>query len=162
MGIASRDRSRIWQLNLGQHLQGTLSRLPSTYLLVTADNLCDLGAHREGRVQGAHGLLENHRHIATAHIFPLPFSKVRQVSAPQEISYPNDGAPGGQKPHKCESSDRLAAPGLTNDAEDLPFRQDKAHTVHHPDMLACSGERNGEPRYCQLRPLLSRQAALCT
>ena len=86
---------------------------------VQAHRLGDLPADAEDRVERGHWVLEDHRDPVAAELLHASLRQVRELD-PVEAHRPvDDPSRGLQQSHDAERGDRLPAPGLADDAEDL-------------------------------------------
>ncbi|MNX03064.1 hypothetical protein D3C86_326320 [compost metagenome] len=79
MRVAVQHRLGFRNANLLQHAQGFGAGGRGVLALVLADGLGDLVPGREHRVQGGHGLLEDHGHVRAAHIAHDALAGIGQV-----------------------------------------------------------------------------------
>lgn len=151
--VRIRVRARGRQPHVLQEFTGLLLRTGRSRLLVQQDRLGDLVTDAVHGVERVHRPLEDDRGTRPAHgpdLAPLHGEDVLAVQ--QDLA--GDLRPGGQQPQQRERERRLAAPGLTGDAE-LPARVDGE--VHAPDRLRSAGVRHREVAYLQQRgPLCAR------
>ena len=102
--------------------------------VMQGDDLVDLVADAEDRVERRHGLLEDHRdHVAAQvlHVVAVDLGDVVGLVAEVQADLAGDDLALRtlQKLHERERRDRLAAAGLAHDAHDLPLRDLEAHAV---------------------------------
>src|SRR5207248_184199 len=107
-----------------EHLDRALSRLATRLLLVQADGLDDLRAHRVDGVQARHRLLEDHRDRVAADVLHLALAQLEEVLA-AELDAAAGDAPLRER-HEAEDRERghaLSAAALADDAERAAFRE---------------------------------------
>ena len=81
-GLRRRDADEL------QHLDRALARLAARLLLVQADGLDDLRAHRVDGVEARHRLLEDHRDLVAADVLHLALGEAEEVAARAARSVP--------------------------------------------------------------------------
>ncbi|OPZ42181.1 MAG: hypothetical protein BWY94_02198 [Actinobacteria bacterium ADurb.BinA094] len=116
--------------HLLQHVDGTRDGRIVREAHVDLDALGHEAFDREYRVQAGHGVLEDHRDVAAAHLADLALLQGEEVAA-LELDAP---AHGGVGRHARQTQDRrrrhaLAAPGLADEPDQLARRDREAHLV---------------------------------
>src|SRR5262245_66554343 len=105
--------------------------------------LCELATDGQDRIEGRHGLLENHRNVPPAYTPYSFFIQRQQVLLPKADLTANN-APGwrSNQPHNAEGADGLPTPRLANQRHGFAG----THIIAHPiDGAAgpCGGEEMG-------------------
>ena len=120
--------------DLLEELDRALARGVLLHVEVAPQRLRDLRSDLERRVQRRHRVLEDHRHLAAAHVLELAVAELRQV-APVEHDRAVDDLRRrlGDEAHDRESRDRLAAAGLADDAERPPLLHVEGDAVDRLD-----------------------------
>ena len=113
-----------------QQLQRPGAGRLAVHALVEAQGLGELELDGEAGVQGAHRLLEDHRHVLADQIAALARAELQQGLA-LEVQ-PVGGDPGGpgQKAHDRQHGDALARAALADDAHDLAGVDGEVDAVH--------------------------------
>ena len=133
-----------------QHLDGALLDvlLALALALVQGNDLVDLGADAEHRVQAGHRLLEDHRNIVAAQTLHLFGGGLGNVIRLAVAEVQTDGTLHDltlralQQLHQRQAGDGLAAAGLADDADGLADGDFKGNTVHALDHAGI-GEKVG-------------------
>ena len=119
---------------------------------VAGQHLGDLQADRDHRVQRGQRVLEHHRDVPAASLPHLALGERQQVDAVHLHRAGDADAPRRQQPGDRHRRHRLAAPGLPDQADDLPGRDVEAHPVDGDGVgLAAPGEGDGEVADLQQR-----------
>ncbi len=120
--------------HLLQHPQCLAFRFPPGAFAVEADDLGDLVVHRDHRIQGGHGILEDHRDLVAPDGPHLLFSLFQQV-LPLVEDLPGDDPARrvGDQPQQPQGGGGLARPGLPHQAQGFPWPDGKVDAVDGPD-----------------------------
>src|SRR5690606_30411031 len=100
---------------------------------VELEYLGDLRASTEDGVEGRTGLLEDHRDPVAAQLGHLPLGELGQFLAIEADRSADDPARHRDQSEDGEGGDRLAAAGLTHDAQDLAGVDVDVDPVHRLD-----------------------------
>jgi len=113
---AARGRRDLHHL---QQLEGAPPRLPLGKPVVALHGLDDLGADREHRIEGGHGLLEHHRHLGAAQIAErAPVESHHVLAGDADLSRKLRPV-SGEQPHHGAQRDAFARAGFADDAQHL-------------------------------------------
>ena len=114
-----------------EQIQGAFAGAGTGDFLVDQKRLDQLVSNAQIRVQGGHGVLEDHGDAASADLVELPSRNVEQVNTVKN-SLPGLNAPRrlGQQAHQGITGDGFAGAGLTDDAQG-PARLDLKGNVPH-------------------------------
>jgi hypothetical protein len=110
-------------------------------------DLGDLDADRDHRVQRGQRVLEDHGHPAAAQVAQLAAAHGEQVLAVQVGAAAQLDALAGQQPHQGERGDRLAAARLAHQAHDLALVDLEGDTVDRPVGPAAVGSGEGDRQF---------------
>ncbi len=128
---------------------------------VRAQALPDLPPDGEDGVQGARGLLEDHRDVLAAQgAQPRP-AQAHHVGAGDQHRAGGLGGLGQQPEHRA-GGDGLPGAGLADDREDLPGGDLEAHPVDRVDVAAVGREVDVEVLDCQARGRVGHAATFCS
>ena len=117
-----------------EHLPRPVHRLALARSLVDANRLGDLLADGVHRVERRHRLLEDHRDLVAADALHLAVAERHEVAPLEHDPAPlPDLARRLDQPHDRERADRLAAAGLTDEAEGLAGVELEVDPVDGPD-----------------------------
>jgi hypothetical protein len=103
---------------------------------VKLDSFGDLIADRVDRIERSHGVLEDHRDLASAEPAHLFIVEVQQFSTIEQDLAAGDFAGWRDQAHYRETGDRLAAPRFAHKRERRACLDVEAHIV-------CSFDRSG-------------------
>jgi hypothetical protein len=104
------------------------------------------------RVQGLHRLLEDHRDLPTAELGHLLLAGDDQiVGVEQRLPRDRRGSGVLHQPHQRERRHGLSAPGLTDDAEELPAVDAEGQLANQGDRRRATVEIDGEVTHVQQR-----------
>ena len=142
MGVVVDALLRRGDAHQAQHLDGPLSGLGLGHLLVLQDHLHDLVAHGVDRVEGGHGILEDHGDLLAAHPAHLPLAVGEDVLVLEEDLPVHHPAGVLEQAHDGEAGHALAAAALPHDAQHLALIQVEADAADGLD-LAHVGEKGG-------------------
>ena len=113
-----------------EHIDRPFARRRARELLVQADDLLHLVAHRVGRVEGGHGLLKDHGDAVAADAAHLGLGQLHQVlPLEQDLAAGDPARRGGDETHDGVGGDALAAAGLAHQAQGLAGQNGQAHVV---------------------------------
>ena len=136
--------------DLLEHLDGTLECGARRDLLVQQEGLGQLLADPVHRVQGRHGLLEDHADLARAHLVDRLLRHGHQVLAAEQDPARRDVSHGArQQPQYRQRGDALAAARLADDAERMARADLEAHAVHGPHEAGFGVELDGKVLHVQ-------------
>ena len=91
--------------------------------------LVDLKAGAQDRVERALRVLEDHRDVAPAHLTDLVIGELEQVLVLEEHLAPHHPTRLRHEAQQREGCHRLAASGLSDDAQAFALMQVEAHTI---------------------------------
>ena len=129
MGILLEAAGRIVYSYQFQHLLRFLSGLFFTHLVVCGDGFHDLVSHRIDRIEGGHGILEDHSAVSSAEILHLLGSIFGDVLTLEQYFALCDMAVSVQDLHDGIGRDRFAGTGFAYDSQALSFLQRICNTV---------------------------------
>ena len=131
MGIVVIPLLRSGDTNHAQHLDGLLLGLGTMDALVDLDGFLDLVTDGLGRIQGAHGLLENHGDTLTTDLLHLASGEIKEVLAIQNDLAGLDLArrPTDQTQHGV-ASDGLTRTALADQREHFALFDREGHVVN--------------------------------
>ena len=106
----------------------------STDFLVVDDDIEHLSADAAGRVQGGHGLLEDHRRIAATNFQQVLFRGAEHVAVEHAQAAGGDAiAAFGQQAHAQHGGHRFARAGLADHTDNLAGVDVQRHAVQRLD-----------------------------
>ncbi|EMF27026.1 cation transport ATPase [Streptomyces gancidicus BKS 13-15] len=121
-----------------QQVGGLLAGGLPLHPAVTLQDLGDLHADRDDRVQRGQRVLEDHRHLAAAQVAARGRVHREQVRA-VELGTAADGETlRGQQAHQGQGGHGLAAAGLADQAHDLALVDLEGDAVDRPGLLAAA------------------------
>ncbi len=140
---------RLGQAHRLQHRQHAAAPLGGAEIGVDAQNLLDLVADRQHRVQRRHRLLEDHRHPVAAQR-PQPLRRRRQNILALQADRARDGLqrPGEQAHHR-EGGDGFARARFPDDADDLARADAERDVIDSEGAVAAAGQSDAQPRDLQ-------------
>ncbi len=143
VGIPGELVRSVGNANQGQQLHGPLAGRLGRQVKMNFQGLCELATDGQDRIEGRHGLLEDHGNVPPAYTPHSLFIQRQQVALPKADLTANN-APGwsGNQPHNAEGTDRLPTPRLANQRHGFAG----AHVIAHPIDGAdgpCCGEEIG-------------------
>ena len=101
-----------------------LQRVGPVHPAVLTEHLGDLPAHREHRVEGGQGVLEDHRDVFTANVLHRPGRRGEQLhAAVRDRSAGDVGRGSVENAHDRLGRHRLPGAGLTEDGQGLALAQ---------------------------------------
>ncbi len=129
----------------GQEFGCSLAGLPFANHLVQHQSFHDLKANGVGRVEGGHGILEDHRQLGTSDQPHLLAANLQQVSTVKPHLAALD-APrrAGNQAHDGEGVHALATPTLTDDPQSLPLFHGVGKTIDRMDNPVLGVEPGGQ------------------
>ncbi len=149
-GIAAAQRLRLRQADGGEQLDHALAAAGGVHFRVGAQRLVDLLAHPHQRVEGGHGLLEDHAHVAAAHRALLRLAAGEHVPAVEDGLAVGDLHVGrGEQAHDGVGGHGLARAGLADDAQQLVLGDGEVDVLHRMGALGALGEADGQPPHVQ-------------
>jgi hypothetical protein len=122
MGIEAHRPFRVRQLDLAECLDDELRARLAVDAEVSPRHLLQLRPDREHGVEARRRALEDHRHLAPAHAAQLRLRERQHVSA-VELDPAGCTRVARQHPDDRQARERLATPGLADDADGLSMRQ---------------------------------------
>jgi hypothetical protein len=94
------------------------------------EHLCDLVAYLKGRIEGGHGLLENHGDPVATDVSDIRVTQPDHIPAVEKNSAVNDFAGGiRDQSHDRQCGDALSAPGLPDQAQRFTAFNFQIHAV---------------------------------
>ena len=134
MRVAVDARARLGDADGFEHVDGVLAGLPFGVAEVEPRDLHQLPRDAHEGVERGHRVLEDHADALAPNAAHLFGRKAQDVLAAEEHLAGDDAARGtGDEADDGEVRDRLARPGLADDAEGLAALQVEADAVHGPD-----------------------------
>ena len=123
------------------HVGEGLDHLPAHLLrlhlrVVKGEALPDLPAHGEDRIQGRHGLLEDHGQLGPPDMAHLLLGHLQYIFALQQDLAPLHLRRVGQQPHHGQARHALAAAGFPHHAQSFSFLHLQAQFVQQIEHLA--------------------------
>ena len=118
VGVGAERLLRVRQLHELKHAQGAQPGLVGRDLAVQPDRLHDLGAHGVDRVQGRHGLLEDHGHFLAADGPDVGLVRPQQLLS-GELDASGHTAVARQQAQQGHGAGTLARAGLPHDRQHL-------------------------------------------
>ena len=119
MGILLYHNLRIGDFDIRQHLDGCLGCLLLGHVAVNDKGLRKLPLHREHRVQGGHGLLENDGNLIAADMIHLAHGNLREILSIKDDLTGVHIAIAIQQPQNTHGGDGFAGTGLTHHTQSL-------------------------------------------
>ena len=113
--------------------------------VMRAHRLGDLVADGEHRIEAGHRLLKDHRDAIAANVAHLRQRQVEQVPTVEHDLTSGDAARWRHQTHHRQRQHRLAAAGLTDDAERAATTDRDVDAIHRRD-IAASGTEHGAKR----------------
>ena len=144
MRIVVRAPVRVRDADLGQQVDGPCPRLSVGHRLVGAQLLLDLPADGVDGRQRGHRVLEDHRDLTAANRPHLALREPHQVAAAVEHLALDDRVGVPDQPHHRQHRDRLAGPGLADDAEHPADRNRQREVVDCLDDAVLGPEGDAE------------------
>ena len=144
MGILLGHDLGVRDLHVPENLHGLCRGLLLFHVLVNHEHLGDLLLDGEHRVQGGHGLLEDHGDLVAADLVHLLHGDLGQVPAVEQDLAAVDIAVAVQQAEDRHGGDALTGAGLAHDAEGFPFLDAVGGVVHGLDDAAAGGEEGME------------------
>src|SRR5215468_7355954 len=114
------------------------------------ETLGELTANRQHRVQGGHGLLEDHGDLPASHAAHLLLGERQQIASLEE-DLPPDDAPGGlrDQAHDAERAHALAAARLADEGHRLALADVPRDAIDGPDHAPARQELRLQPEHLQ-------------
>jgi hypothetical protein len=121
MGILTETPFRNSNVDPGKSLCRNLKGLAPASALMQANGLCNLVSNGVDRVEGRHGILEDHSNLPAPNLPHFSLRQGQEILALKKNGPPIDFAGRSRdQAHDGKGCHRLAATGLANDAHDLP------------------------------------------
>ena len=142
MGILLQAPDRVGQADSFQDFGRGLPGLFAVHALVDAEDLSDLGADAEHRVEGGEGLLEDH-----GDLFPPDLAHPFFVIGEQVVAVEQDlSGDGGaiQQADERQGGHALSAPGFAHQAGYGAFIKGEVQTADHLDRTLGAGKGDME------------------
>ncbi len=131
------------------------------HLLVPLQDLGDLAADRDDRVQRGERVLEDHRDVAAAAVAQVGVGEPEQVGSLEERLALDRVPAAGEQPHDRERGDRLPAAGLADEADGLAGPDVEADAVDGRErVLALAPEGHPQVAHDQQRLLTAGGGAV--
>ena len=134
MGILVEPFLRQRDLYQLQHLNGALFGFRLVQIRVQHQRFHDLFSHGKYRVQGSHGLLEDHGDLSAADLAHLILAFLQQIfSLIQDLAAHDFSRRRLYQLHDGKRSDTFSAAGLSHDAQRLSFFHRKGNIIYRFD-----------------------------
>src|SRR6266566_5121374 len=116
-----------------------LAQRAAAQVLVKERGLRHLSEDGEERVERRHRILQDHGDAPATDEAQLTLALAGQVFSVEDDAASHDARGARQEPDDGQARRRLAAPGLTDEAQALALMEREAHAIHRPDD-ACPAE----------------------
>ena len=141
MGVVLQHTGRVGDAHLLQHIRRMGPGLLLILVRVQHDGLHHLPVNAHGRVQGAHGLLEDHAHAPAADGADLADRQLQQILAVQQhLPVGHLARRVLEQLHDGEAGHAFPAAGLAHQTQDLALIDLEGYLVHGGDALGFAGK----------------------
>ena len=128
MGILLQSGLRCGNAHLVQHFNGFFTDLSLIrHAQISAKHLFHVPADGHDRIQGRHGILEDHGHIPAPEFPVLLIGKGRHLRIVELQAFGLDGGIVGEDSQNSLHGDGLSGTGLSYDADDLTLINVEIH-----------------------------------
>ena len=156
MGVGLQAPLRAGDAHAFEQLQRTLVRFGRAHVVVPADGLHDLRAHRIHRVECEQGLLENHGGDLAPVVGQLTGAELEHVLFAHAHLTLDAGACGRVQAQQAAQGDTFAGAGLTDQRHHLAALDLQVHAVDGLDRLLATGEGDAQVAHVHKRKFLER------
>ena len=145
VGVGAQPLLRRWDPHEPERIPRPPPRRVATHVGMSPDRLDHLGVDAQHRVQGHHGILEDHGDARPAQPGERRLSGGDEVPAVEDDPARGDPARLVDEADHGEARDRLAGSRLSDQAEDLAAPQAQVDAVHRPHHPRPRGEFGVQP-----------------
>ena len=130
IGIFSNPLAWIGYADVGQQFSCPAPGRPSLQAFMQLEHLCNLVAYLKGRIEGGHGLLENHGDSVATDVPDFRVTQPDHIPPVEQNSAVNNFAGGiRDQSHDRQCGYALSAPGLPDQAQRFTAFNFQVHTV---------------------------------